>query len=67
MAEPMCLTCDEASIDYQRRAGREFRGVGAQVENRLGDLFARADPPDRNDGKDLIAQLIPRRTDRTFR
>src|SRR5215472_10464614 len=54
--------CDEASIDYERRAGREFRRVGAKVENRRGDFFARADPPDRNDREDLFTQLIAGKT-----
>src|SRR5438105_15792157 len=46
---------NKASINDQRRACREFRGIGSKIENRRGDFLVRANSSDRNDPTDLIA------------
>ncbi len=48
------LSGDVASVDNKRCAGGEFGGIRREIENRRGDLFGRADTPDRNGGNDLL-------------
>jgi nicotinamidase-related amidase len=48
--------CNPASIDDERRCGRESCVVGTEVKNRSSDFLADASPPDRNHRSNLIAR-----------
>jgi hypothetical protein len=51
------LLCDKSSIHDERCAGGKSCIVGTEIENRCGDLFAGAYPPDRDKGLDGIEHL----------
>jgi hypothetical protein len=56
------LLCDKSSIHDERCAGRKSCIVGTEIENRCGDLFAGAYPPDRDKGLEGIEHLATKQT-----